>query len=207
MPKNDFSGISQLKIRVMLFRELIMKKIILGMFFALTVYTCFAHFPIYIKATEGNGAVDAEWSLIQTGIYPNEHYQLFSEKTEIFGLAMALGMLNQKSAIVSFAPINGVEKNYFMQAGLLVSVTSSNYALSVSPLLNLSGRNYGLQLGLLNLENNFGYRSSDDNNPVPGLQLGLFNSGGGLQIGILNWNPKGFLPCFPIFNFSFNFGK
>ena len=38
-----------------------------------------------------------------------------------------------------------------------------------------------------------------------GCQAGVVNiarEGAALQIGLLNWNPKGFLPFFPFFNFS-----
>lgn len=40
---------------------------------------------------------------------------------------------------------------------------------------------------------------------VNGCQVSVVNvarEGAALQIGLLNWNPKGFLPFFPFFNFS-----
>ena len=40
---------------------------------------------------------------------------------------------------------------------------------------------------------------------VNGCQVAVVNiarDGAALQIGLLNWNPKGFLPFFPFFNFS-----
>ncbi len=38
---------------------------------------------------------------------------------------------------------------------------------------------------------------------LPGFQIGLVNAGGGIQIGILNYNPQGFLLWFPIINFPY----
>ncbi len=43
------------------------------------------------------------------------------------------------------------------------------------------------------------------NKIVNGCQVSVVNisrDGAALQIGLLNWNPKGFLPFFPFFNFS-----
>lgn len=49
----------------------------------------------------------------------------------------------------------------------------------------------------------FGY--SNAKKVINGPQLAVVNvarEGAALQIGLLNWNPKGFVPFFPFFNFS-----
>ena len=44
---------------------------------------------------------------------------------------------------------------------------------------------------------------TDEDDPQSVVQLGLFNScRSGVQIGLLNFNENGFLPVFPLFNFS-----
>ena len=111
---------------------------------------------------------------------------------------MGLLALNQESSVFSFAPMNGIKKNYFLQTGLLTG-NSCNYGISVAA-INMVGRNYGLQLGVFNIESNFGDRLSEDSE-VPGISIGLFNISGSIQIGLLNYNPQGFLPYFPLFNF------
>ena len=46
---------------------------------------------------------------------------------------------------------------------------------------------------------------TDEDAPQAVVQLGLFNScRSGVQIGLLNFNENGFLPVFPLFNFSIN---
>lgn len=165
-------------------------------------FSCAAHFPIDVTTNGGStGAIKAEWSPVQIGIFPNESGQLFYDKTEIYGISIGLLALWQKSSVFSFSMINGLTKNYFLQAGGLIAGTGKNYGLSVSPLVNMSGRNYGVQLGLINLESNFGSRSKEEQKGVPGLQIGLINSSGGWQIGLLNHNPHSFLVWLPLINF------
>ncbi|MBR2441256.1 MAG: hypothetical protein IKB25_13745 [Lentisphaeria bacterium] len=168
------------------------KMIVLGLL--LSIFSCFAHFPIYVTTHDKNGVFQAEWTPVQLGILPEENLQLFRENTEVYGFSFGLLGLNQESSILSFAIINAIKKNYFLQAGGLFSVSGKNYGFSISPTLNFCGRNYGIQFGLFNMEDNFGYRSSEEKKGAPGLQIGLFNAGGGVQIGLLNFNEDGLLP-------------
>ena len=174
-----------------------MKKRLILLLFVLTGY-CFAHFPIYVETTDEFGAIAAEWTPVQIGIFPHDKLQLFKENAEVYGLSMGLLLLNQESSVFSFAPLNAQKKNYLLQAGIFTANTY-NYGISASA-LNMTGRNYGLQIGVINLEDNFGYRDSKDKS-YPGVTIGLFNSSGSIQFGLLNWNPQGFAPCFPLFNF------
>lgn len=46
---------------------------------------------------------------------------------------------------------------------------------------------------------------TEEGDPQSAVQIGLFNScRSGVQIGLLNYNENGFLPVFPLFNFSVN---
>ena len=174
-----------------------MKKHLLVLLFILAG-TCFAHFPFYVNTEDGNGAISASWTPIQLGIFPHEYLQIFRVNTNVYGFSMGLLALNQESSVFSFAPMNGIKKNYFLQTGLLTG-NYRNYGISLAA-INMVGRNYGLQLGVFNIESNFGDRYSI-NSEVPGISIGLFNLSGSIQIGLLNYNPKGFIPCFPILNF------
>ena len=174
-----------------------MKKQLLVLLFILAG-TCFAHFPVSVTTEDGNGAISASWTPIQLGIFPHEHLQIFRENTNVYGFSMGLLALNQESSVFSFAPMNGIKKNYFLQTGLLTG-NSCNYGISLAA-INMVGRNYGLQLGVFNIESNFGDRYSKDSE-VPGISIGLFNISGSIQIGLLNYNPQGFIPYFPLFNF------
>ncbi len=175
-----------------------MKKIFV-LILVLTGITVFAHFPIYVDTKEENGFFSAEWTPFQFGILPCENWQIFHDSTNTV-FSFGLIATQQKSSVISAAPINALTSNYFLQAAILCSGTTRNYGFSFG-LFNGSGRNYGIQTGLFNLESNFGYRSKEEKLGMPGLQIGLFNAGGGLQIGLINFNESGLSPFFPLFNF------
>lgn len=175
-----------------------MKKLFILILFV-TGISVFAHFPIYVETKEENGFFPAEWTPLQLGVLPCEHWQIFHDSTNTvfsFGIAAT----QQKSAVFSAAPINALTSNYFLQAGILCSGTTRNYGFSFG-LFNGSGRNYGFQIGLFNLESNFGSRSEEEQKGLPGLQIGLFNASGGFQIGLINFNEDGLIPFFPLINF------
>ena len=177
-----------------------MKKIIaLGIL--LSTFSSFAHFPIYVTTHDKNGVFQAEWTPVQLGIIPEENLQLLRENTEVYGFSFGLLGLNQESSILSFAIINAINKNYLLQTGGLFSVSGKNFGFSISPAFNFCERNYGVQFGLVNMESNFGFRSSKDKKGAPGLQIGLFNAGGGFQIGLFNFNKDGPCPWLPLINF------
>lgn len=49
----------------------------------------------------------------------------------------------------------------------------------------------------------FGYNNAEKVQNGPQLSVvNIARDGAALQLGLLNWNPKGFLPFFPFFNFS-----
>ncbi len=108
--------------------------------------------------------------------------QLCSGNVEIPGVAIGLTKMQQKSAVISFAPANCLTKNYFIQTGLL-KMTGDNYGLAPA-LVNFDGRNYFLEAGLVNI--------TGDNH---GLQTGVVNVSSpltfcrwqGIQIGVVNF--------------------
>ena len=67
-------------------------------------FTCFAESPIEVEISDGNGAIKAEWSVLQLGLLPHDYTQIFTEKTEIYGLSVGLFGLKQQSSVLSFAP-------------------------------------------------------------------------------------------------------
>ncbi len=162
-----------------------------------------AHFGVYVKTGHDDGLFTTKqcpFSPVQLGIIPESEYKLqfFSGETEIFGPAFSLCALSQESAAVSFAPIlNGLKKNYFLQTAVLCTTAEANYGISTALLWNHIGDNYGLSAGLLNTISEFGMEDE-----WHGIQLGLFNAGGSIQFGLLNYNPNALLPWFPILNFS-----
>jgi len=168
---------------------------------AFAVETAWAHLPVSVSPKSDDGLVDFGWTPIQLGIYPSRPLQVFPGTADVYGVATGLVSLRQSSAIVSFSLGNTIQNNYLFQAGLF-NGCELNLAFEAG-LFNFTGRNFGINIGLFNIESNFGERSrSCDPYPwLPGLQIGLFNAGGGIQIGLLNYNPQGFLPCFPLFNF------
>ncbi|MBQ7404321.1 MAG: hypothetical protein IJW05_12895 [Lentisphaeria bacterium] len=177
-----------------------MKKIA-ALLLMISAVTVFAEIPIEVEITDGNGAVKAEWSPVQLGLMPHDYTQIFTEKTDIYGFSIALFGLKQKSSVISFAPFCLLEKNYFFQTGAFAG-TGTNYALSAAPVLNAAELNYGIQAGVINLENSCDKKYKGNRKPSPGLQIGLVNVGGCIQIGALNFNPNGLIPCCPIINFS-----
>ena len=91
---------------------------------------------------------------------------------------------------------------------LLFCATQDVRGLQVSP-FNVSSNMIGWQVALVNLTKDVdglqgGIFNRADN--AEGLQLGLVNyakkTGAGIQIGLINIMENGFLPVFPIFNFS-----
>lgn len=111
------------------------------------------------------------------------------------GLAVDAGMLRglQVAAVPHYR--SGIEGRTHSVQGVqlgLLNATDRLQGLQVAPVWNNAGSVQGAQVGLVNV-------ARDE---VEGVQFGLINScRGGVQIGLLCWNPKGFLPVFPLFNF------
>ena len=159
-----------------------------------------AHFPIDVSPHSNDGLVRVGWTPVQIGICASYPLQFISGDADVYGIAVGAVNLRQQSAIASLALGNGTQENYLAQVGL-VDVCGMNWAFEVG-LLNLTGRNAGVSVGGVNVESNFGYRGSIDPYPLlVGLQAGLFNVGGGVQVGLLNYNPHGIVKWLPFVNF------
>jgi len=112
-----------------------------------------------------------------------------------FGLAVDPGELRgvQVAAVPHYR--TGIEGRKQSVQGVqvgLFNATDRLQGLQLAPVWNNAGSVQGAQVGLVNVTRD----------RVEGVQFGLINScRGGLQIGLLCWNPNGFLPVFPFFNF------
>ena len=163
-----------------------------------------AHFPVIVDTEESRGLVsEMPFTPLQLGIGFLDQAQVFDGDSHCFAALALLGLL-QQSAAVSFAPVNMLRCNFFLQTGALANISENNFFLTASP-CNLASKNYGLQAGLFN------YSVRDT-----GLQIGLFNLGsliqigvlnadGNFQIGLLNYNSRAWLKWMPLINFSTDF--
>ena len=181
-----------------------MKKLFLFILLA-TTFNLFAHFPIVVDTDESRGLIsNVDFAPLQVGIGFFENCQLYDGNVNTFISLGGLGLL-QKSAVISFAPISEVNKNYFLQCGLM-TCTETNYLLTVS-LVNLVKHNYGLQIGVGNIStHNSGIQIGMFNTGGflhnSGIQIGMFNTGGFLQLGLLNYNPSSYIPWLPLVNWD-----
>ena len=153
----------------------------------------------------GIGAVpvvkDARWTAIQIGVWP---LLLFDDGAKVMGLNLNLILTCQQREVwgLTLAPFNSSEDDVGgVTIGLTSSVEGKHYGLCVA-LVSRVGANYGVQLGLANLIDS-GHR--DDEEHCGGLQIGLYNDSDapGVQIGLLNHNPKAWLPWLPLVNCCF----
>ena len=153
----------------------------------------------------GIGAVpavkDARWTIVQIGVWP---FLLFDDGAKVLGLDCDLFLTCQRRAVwgLSLAPFNACEDDVGgLSLGLTSIVDGKHYGLCVA-LVSRVGANYGVQLGLANLIDS-GIRDAEER--CGGLQLGLYNDSDarGVQIGLLNHNPKAWLPWMPLVNVRF----
>ena len=144
-------------------------------------------------------------------------------------ISLGIFTLQQKSAIVSTAFIaNTLQNNYGIQINplFLGTVTDKNYGISLG-FENYSKKCYGIQMGVLNhswageeIEKKrerlqiFGINIADTVycglvNISNRVQIGLFNAapGGAFQIGLVNCNPRSYIPWMPIVNWDMKDGK
>ena len=155
-----------------------------------------------------------------------EHMRLFDADADTvfcFGLLIS----EQKSAVLSLSPTTLLTDNYGIQLGLFGTLAMRNYGISLS-LVNAINKNYGLQIGaLLNESNHTGQicgvniadkvqiaianlgpseRGIKKYHEVPDpfyFQLGVFNRGdSAVQIGLLNYNLRSYVPLLPLVNFA-----
>lgn len=168
----------------------------------------------------------SDWSFapvqIDAGLIKNR--KLVDESSNTF-LALGLFMIQQKSACISFAVIaNHLQKNYGLQLNPFPIGTAAdiNYGISLG-FENYCKKCYGIQIGIFNhiwagdaieKENErqqfLGINIADTVfigvlNATEKIQIGLLNSGARgamFQLGLLNYNPKSYLPWMPLINFD-----
>ena len=149
--------------------------------------------------------------------------KLVDESTHTF-FSFGLFILQQKSAVLSTAFVaNTLYDNYGIQINplLMGTVTDNNYGISFG-FENYCKKCYGIQLGVLNhswageeIEKErerlqiFGINIADTVycglvNISNRVQIGLFNAapGGAFQIGLVNYNPRSYIPWMPIVNWD-----
>ena len=188
-----------------------MKKTFLFILLATTL-NLFAHFPIAVDTDESRGLIsNVDFAPLQVGVGFFDKWQLYDGNAHSFVSVGILGLM-QKSAVTSFAPINMLKKNYFLQSGFLASATEENYFFSFA-LFNATHKNYGLQLGAGNISaSDWGIQVGLVNlgpqiqigayNFDGQIQIGILNSHGKIQIGLLNYNPKSYIPWLPFVNWD-----
>ena len=123
---------------------------------------------------------------LQISMWFENGWRLFDGKAHCL---LAWGILgnSQQSALVSFAPVNGICNNYFCQVGLLTNLGSANWGIAAAPVNVCENRNYGLQFGCVNWNafNDWGVQTGLLNF-YGMIQLGFFNEDGRMQVGLLN---------------------
>ncbi len=148
--------------------------------------------------------------------------KLVDETSHTF-FSFGLFVLQQKSAVLSVALIaNTLQYNYGVQLPLFMgAVTDVNYGISVG-LENYSKKCYGIQLGVIN-HSFAGEPIEKSNERVQFLganiadtlflglvnfsneiQIGLanFSKSATFQLGLLNYNPKSYIPWLPLVNWD-----
>jgi len=178
-----------------------MKKWFLMAAVAVVSFSAVAEGPVLDGIKEEFGIFKAKWSPFQFAVTPARYGLLFSSTADIYGLALGVFLLEQKSAVISVALTSGQVENYGLQCAA-VTIAEKNYGLNVGGMVSFIRRNYGVQIGGLNVEADGGSRRADFAPGAPGVQIGVFNVGHGLQIGALNYNPDALIPVLPIFNYS-----
>ena len=144
---------------------------------------------------------DARWTAVQIGVWP---FLLFDDGAKVMGLDLNLILTCQRRAVwgLSLAPFNSCgDDGGGLSLGLTSIVDGGHYGLCIA-LVSRVKANYGVQLGLANLIDS-GIR--DEEARCGGLQIGLYNDSDtpGVQIGLLNRNPKAWIPWMPLVNFRF----
>ena len=131
-------------------------------------------------------------------------------KTFVSGVSMIGAGTNDFPFSVNLLRQDGVSFSLF---GAPLECNGVSFSLLGAPMesngvsLSLLGicrkQRQGVYCSLFNYS--FAPDRTDEDDPQSVVQLGLFNScRNGVQIGLLNFNENGFLPVFPLFNFSVN---
>ncbi|MBE6356807.1 MAG: hypothetical protein E7058_06800 [Lentisphaerae bacterium] len=164
-----------------------------------------------------------KYSPLQVDVGLLKNRKLMDETTDCT-VAFGVFLLQQKSAVVSVALIaNTLQNNYGIQLSPLFMgvATDRNYGISCG-LTNYSKKCYGIQLGVWNYSF-AGNEIAKENERVQfcgvniadavylgianfsnEFQIGLFNFSkeATFQLGLLNYNPKSYLPYLPLVNWD-----
>ena len=161
-----------------------MKKFLVILFAAMITATVTGASPRFPESDIKGVIPDVPFTPLQITVLLMDKAQLFDGKTHCL-LAFGLFVIHQKSTIVSFAPCQGSNNNYFLKAGLL-NISENNWALAAAP-VNFDRKNYGLQVGLYNGSafQKWGMQAGIYNQHGM-IQLGLFNIHGRFQLGLRN---------------------
>ena len=161
-----------------------MKKIFLMIFTAMLTTIALGTNPRFPVSTTKGLISDIAFTPLQLTLLSLDNAQLFDGKTHCF-FAFGLFLVDQQSTIISFAPFQGSNNNYFLKAGLL-NISENNWALAAAP-VNFDGKNYGLQVGMYNQTafQDWGMQAGIYNQRGM-IQLGLFNLHGRFQLGLRN---------------------
>ncbi|GEM_PF-1537240 len=177
-----------------------MKKFFLAMALVMTTATLFADHEHPVELQKKYGIFKAEWTPFQLSLFPASQGQLFVDTADVYGIAISVFAMEQKNSVFTVGLTSGQDEN----TGLLVEVVSlinKNYGLDISALTGFTGRNYGVQIGAINIEAGGYPRKEELKEGATGLQIGIYNIGQGFQIGLLNYNPDAYFLFFPIINF------
>ena len=167
------------------------RKIFLLLFVFLSVIRTYGQ---YSECLTGYPAVKTEYTPIQFSFWP---LTIFHHDTDVYGIRLAPGVVNLQGVVwgCSIGGFIATGTHY----GLSLSLCQTGYESYgiVGVVVNVFEKNKGVMIVIVNCcvpEN-----GSSENY----LQIGAFNSArNGLQIGLLNYNPKAFIPWMPLFNYS-----
>ena len=195
----------------------------------LTLLTVMCISPVFADQFAEKGLISGwKFAPLQVGVGFFSPKQLFdTDSTALFSLGL-LGV-KQRSSIISLGALSELKNNCGMPLAF-ISIADKNCGL-MTGLFNGSGDNYGVKIGLFNIDGRFtgGQIAGLDfcdylhigiiNYHAPlqfGVvniseeslfQIGLFNAGTNeieknFQIGLLNYNPKSYIPWLPLVNWD-----
>ena len=188
-----------------------MKKVLFFIIFTVGS-ALFADLPAVADADKSWGWISGvPFTPLQLGVGIIDRTQIFDGNAETL-ISLSLLTQRQKSSAISSAPLNILQRNYFVQNAALLNLGEYNFFLALAP-VSIIYSNYGLQTGLVNISfdsngvqagavNFSGLAQIGAVNLAGTIQFGIFNSEGKVQFGLVNHNPDALLPWMPFFNFS-----
>ena len=176
-----------------------MKKLLLILCSAILSFNVYAHGSLQVDLLG-----EVSWTPVNISILP---IHLFSPlDTDIRGVYLSPGLVGLAKNIygVNCGILTVTEEKSCGITANVFSLGQKNYGISFG-LVNFWDRCNGLTAGLVNLMTYNNGVSVGVVNLAPNniFQLGLFNSSkSGLQIGLLNYNPKSYIPWLPFVNWD-----